>query len=92
MAWHARNEHDSLCGRIDPSKAREGGGEPVRVLAMIHIPPVSSIHGFTCGRWGMFGTVAFDVELQVALPSCYVHLNVALYDVTFSQTSCRILP
>ena len=26
LAWHARNEHDSLCGRIDPSKAREGGG------------------------------------------------------------------
>lgn len=49
--------------------------------------PVSSIHGFTCGRWGMFGTVAFDVELQVALPSCYAHLNIALYDVTFSQTS-----
>ena len=91
-AWHARNEHDSLCGRIDPSKAREGGGgEPVRVLAMIHIPRfhrfmVSHVAGGAC-----LTLLHLMLQLQVALPSCYVHLNIALYDVTFSQTSCRIL-
>ena len=40
-----------------------------RVAGNDSYTPVSSIHGFTFGRWGMFGTVAFDVAFDVATSS-----------------------